>query len=490
MKTSTVLLCLLCLFITWNAASQNQFLNITTPMTKGREMYGSAILGDYIYLIGGNRGDEGFTLSVEKAHISPNGNLGAWQETSPLPASRCYIENSTLSLNDIVYVVGGMDGRRDTKSNTILWGRPREDGSIERWQESLPFPGPGVDCTVAVASPGYIHLVGGAVKDDIPVSHVWSARTSPDGSISGWERGPALPFKLWYHCGGVAGGYVWIWGGLTEHKSTSVNGAILYSPILSSGKLGAWQVSTRTLPQAFYSASASVSGQYLISFCPRYSGAEISNDIWYAYAYPTGLSQWVRIPTPIHARLYIGLATDYRRGHVYIPGGRKSKTRGDIDNTVYYFSLRGSKEEVQQETPAAADSLNATTYGSGRENLSYLQQSQSSEEHFKGYLPYDQARQTCLANKKPLILYFHTPTTRHSQQQREILLLFDASKYSDKVVFSEIDASRFPQIAQQHGIFKIPCWVFYNKHGNKITQRIGILKLGELEGYATFIDQQ
>jgi thiol-disulfide isomerase/thioredoxin len=454
-------------------------------------MYGAAVLGDYIYLIGGHRPGEGYTLSVEKARILPGGSLSKWEETTPLTSPRSYIENATMPLNDIVYIVGGMDGVRNVKCNTIIWGRPRADGVIEKWNISPPFPGQGVDCAVAAATPGYIHVIGGAVKGDVPVSECWSARIAADGSLKVWEQGPRLPFPLWYHSGGVAGGYVWIWGGLSQSKSTSVNRTILYAPILSSGRLGQWQVAKTPLPHGFYSASSTISGQYLISFCPRYSGAQLSNDIWYAYVGSKGVSEWVRVPTRIPSKLYIGLATDYRQGHVYIPGGRRSKTRTDVDNNVYYFKLAASQEE--QVSTAGSEQVSATTPSPQQpatQRLSYMQETGATAGSFAGFLSYNEARRVCLTEKKPLILYFHASGNVRCQKQAEIIQQLNTEQFRDKVVFSDIDARLFPQISQQHGVFRVPCWIFYNKQGRKITWKIGIVDQENLEGYAAHIDKQ
>ncbi|HPB30899.1 MAG TPA: hypothetical protein PLB62_05550 [Candidatus Sumerlaeota bacterium] len=111
----------------------------TTPMTFPRQMYGSVVLGNYLYLLGGNEPGKGYINSVQMANITDTGALGVWQNTSSLPKTLCYIENSTLALNDVLYIVSGMDGARDVCCNTIHWTRPKNDGHLEKWRESPPL---------------------------------------------------------------------------------------------------------------------------------------------------------------------------------------------------------------------------------------------------------------------------------------------------------------------------------------------------------------
>ena len=133
-KQSQILVCLILVFLTLGLSvtnsTENQFYKTTTPLSVPRQMYGSVVLGNYLYVIGGNiqgKGDdpEGYVKTVEMAYIYPNGTLGNWIQTTPLPQNRCYIHNCTLALNDIVYVVMGTEGKKQTVTNTIYWTRPQ-----------------------------------------------------------------------------------------------------------------------------------------------------------------------------------------------------------------------------------------------------------------------------------------------------------------------------------------------------------------------------
>jgi hypothetical protein len=463
--------------------AQERIYKITTPLPKGRQMYGAVVLGDYLYIIGGVRNQEqgGYTTKVERSRINKDGTLAAWEETTPLPANRSYIDNTTITLNDIVYIVGGLEGISDQKEKTILWSRPRIDGHLEPWQTSQPYPGEGVSCSAAIATPGYIHLIGGSIGNRTPTDKVWSAQVGPDGTVLGWEPGTSLPVPLWYHCAGVAGGNVWIWGGLTESSPDSVNRVIYYASILSSGRIGNWQISDSQIPEGFYSSSCTVSGRYLLNFCPRYAGNVISNDIWFAYLNPEGaLSGWTKLATDLPAKMYIGLASDYRRGFVYLLGGRLAQENYTLDNNVCAFRLAGrEREEASTQTPSPGVPAQTET----PTQPSYMQSAQMPVGRINGFLPYETARQLNKKQPKPLVLYFNSERARLCREQEENLKTFNMAPYQNKIVFAELNILNYPQLAQQYGIFRIPHWMFFDAGERIKFQKFGVIQARELGQY-------
>lgn len=484
---------ILFLLIFSNTFSQDKLYKITEPLKIPRQMYGTVILGDYIYIIGGNiqgQGDnpEGYVTSVEKAKINPDGTLGKWEATTSLPRNRCYINNSTLALNDIVYVVMGTEGVGGTAAKTIFWTKPRADGNLEPWRESIPYPGPGLKLVTAVTTPGYLNVIGGKDTEKKIYSDVWSAKIGADGSVIGWERGNPIPIPLFFHCSAVAGGRVWCWGGLLN-DSMVLNNKVFVAPILSSGKIGEWTFSGSTLPSPLYTAAVSVSGNYLLTFCPRYNPNLFTSDIWYAQVLPTGLTEWKKITTDISTKLYIGVATDYRRGYVYIPGGRinQDENPNSLDGRVYYFKLSG-----QQVTDVKTDSTNTEnsfSQSGGNENLSYTQQNTKSIASPPGFYNYEQARQIAQTKKIPMVLYFYTHKASKCIEQTSILQKYNPLNYSNKIIFAEANAIYLPQIAQQYGVFRIPCWIFFDSTGNVKFRQQGVLQIAQLENYLQQITQ-
>lgn len=483
MYKQIIILLICCLCVMQIAGAQEIQFKTTTPLKAGRQMAGAVVLGDYLYVISGNKELMGYSTSVEMAKINPDGTLGEWKETTPLPTERSYIDNSTLALNDIVYVVAGKRGSTNTNTNTIYWTRPLPTGELEPWQESFPYPGNGVQCAPAVATQGYIHLIGG-LEDNKVTDSVWAAKVGGDGSIISWEEENPLPTPLWYHNAGVAGGRVWVWGGLINQDSsaidnTAVQRTVFYAPILPSGKIGAWRQSPNNLSKGFYCTSSTVSGPFLLSFCARYGTMILSNEIWFANVTSEGLSNWTSQASNIKARLYICLATDYRRGIVYIPGGRINRDDFIFDNTVYYIKL-ASGQKADEKTDAAVtvdQSAQQKTGGS----LSYIAQAKETSSGIPGFLPYNQAQQMVTQQGKPLAIYFCSSKAKRCQEQVQILSGMNFSPYSTKFVFSMVETTQFPQIAQQHGVFRVPAWIFYDVFGAEKIRKNGILQPAEIE---------
>ncbi|OQB21615.1 MAG: hypothetical protein BWY12_01360 [candidate division BRC1 bacterium ADurb.Bin183] len=455
----------------------------TTPLRAGRQMAGAVVLGDYLYVISGNVDGMGYSNSVEMAKINPDGTLGEWKNTTPLPTDRSYIDNSTLVLNDIVYVVAGKHGSLEKRTNTIYWTRPLPTGELEPWRESFPFPGNGVQCAPAVATQGYIHLLGGLESNSVS-DKVWAAKVGGDGSIISWEEENPLPTPLWYHNAGVAGGRVWVWGGLINIDSSPTDNitpqrAVYFAPILPSGKLGAWMQSPNSLPKGFFCTSSTVSGPFLLSFCARYGTLLVSNDIWFANVTKEGISNWTCQPSNIKARLYICLATDYRRGIVYIPGGRIKRDDFVFDNNVYYVKLAsGQKEDDKTDAAVTMDQSAQQKTGS---TLSYMTQAKETVSSRAGFLPYNQAQYLVTQQSKPLAIYFCSAKAKKCQEQDRVLSGLNLDSHSGKVVFAMVETSQFPQIAQQHGVFRVPVWIFYDVSGVEKIRKDGVLQPVEID---------
>lgn len=477
----------LCTLMTITACAfcQQKLFIETSPMTQGRQMHGMVVLGDFIYSLGGDTKSEGYAKSIEKALINPDGSLGKWSPVKPLPTTISYVDNATLALNDILYVVSGWDESKKKALNTILWTRPLPNGDLENWQTSQPYPGEGVNCASSVATPGYIHVIGGLLTNNTATDLVWSAKIGQNGEISGWEQGSQLPAKLWYHCSGVAGGYVWVYGGLYVNDNKAANKNVYFAPILSDGKIGKWQTYQKQQPTGFYGASCTVSGEYLIAFCPRYAGGVVSNDVWYSMVTPQGLSDWAKMPADILSRVYMAIATDYRRQTVYISGGRQSIPKRDVyNNQVYYIKLV-RKQQGAANTDASV-TVTDTNQQSAGSRLSYMTQNlqQGAAGTNPGFITYSSARQILETNKKPFILYFYSNNAMYCTQQTEILKTFNSSTYSASVIFAEVETSSFPQAAQQYGVFRVPTWLFFNSSGKEIFRKSGVLQAAELDNYA------
>ena len=484
MKNLTFLSIILCIFLfTFQAAG---FYETTTPLPSPRQMYGCAVLGDYVYVLGGNTTD-GFVSEVLKAPVMSGGKLGQWSRTTSMPHPRAYIGNTTLALNDVIYVLGGSDENTGANKKTILWTKPMANGELKPWRESPPVPGTGISCSAGISTPGHIHALGGLSgnisEGGKPVSNVWSAVIDQNGDFVQWRAGPSMPQPLWFHNAAVAGGRVWVWGGLTSPEPTSVNSNIFSAPIMADGAIGQWRTEQVSLPTGFYRCACAASGNYLISFCPSYSGSRTSNDIWYAEVQNGRMSPWKKLDTNLETRVYISVATDYRRGKIYLTGGRRRRKTGfeDVLNTCYIFHLAG-----KSATTAGASQSGQTagyTGATGSANLSYQHATTNTGDVLPGFVPYATARSRRQQQSMPMIIYFHLPRSRDCQQQLQIMKQFDFTKYRDKALLVWVNPSLFPQFTQQLGVFKSPTWIRFDVFGNEKERKTGVLSRQELTNW-------
>jgi len=484
------------------AAQGQQFVQRTTDMAQPRAFHGSAVMGDFLYMFGGSvaKGpgatDEGPSGSVSKSRILEGGRLGPWEETTPLPQPRLYIGASTLVLNDVVYIVGGSNRTRDgERYNTAIYSRPLPNGTLLPWAESAPYSTTGLSTMAAVSTPGHIHVIGGMAQTaDVPTTEVWTNPIYSDGSMGAWVAGPPMPVPLWFHSAGTAGGRVYVWGGLqVATPGAEASPAVLSAPILGSGKLGAWRRERTTLPQPFNSASSATAGPYLMSFSPRYPGKAPSSDVWFATAGPGGLSAFSGPrDAEIPIKLYHAAATDYRRGTIFVSGGRaaqRNEKGGETLPNVHFFQLSGQARELAEKGWVAANQAHLNTVaaisasnGERATTLSYIADSAAAAIPVAGFKPYGDARREAEQGGRPLVLYFNTAVAAPCVEQAAILKSPEFQKLTSAAAFGWVDTEAFPQIAQQLGVWRVPTWVFFDKSGNEAAaaRTAGVLSAEEL----------
>ncbi len=441
---------------------------VAGQMINKRQMHGSVILGNYLYVIGGELGGVNtaiWTDSVETARINPDGTLGKAFMNTPMPEKRAYISSSTVSVNDIVYVIGGDEG--GTRFNTVLWARPSASGMLETWNKSSPFAETGRGFFPVVTTPGYLHLLGGNDSNQRPLTDVISGKISSSGEIIEWEAGPALPKPLWFHQAATLGGRVWIWGGLSgSSNARTISKGVYSAPILGNGELGLWRRESQVPDKPASSASTATAGSFLISFFGRYENRSVSREVWFNKLDGSQLGEWMSIGTTIPVNLYTTTATDYRRGNVYIPCGRNNPREhpDSVENNVYMLSLApGLKEDL-------ADSSDYT----------YEVQDKLSDSAVAGFHSYNDAVERFESSTLPLVLYFNIEGAALCKEQKQALVEGGFSSIYGNGIFSWIDVKDWPQVAEELGIYRAPAWLIYDQNKNEVYRNYGVVSVDEL----------
>lgn len=474
-------------------AQSSDFIISTRPMPNNRAFHGSAVMGDFLYVFGGRTsegdgdGDEVDSTSSLFARIGLDGQLGDWGETTPLPGPRYYISNSTLVMNDVVYIVGGSDAvLGGTRINTAIWSRPLPNGTLTPWQESAPFGEP-LSTPAAVTTPGHLHVIGGQVGGSEISNRVWTNQIFADGSLSQWSPGPALPVPLWFHQAGVSGGRVYVWGGLMVPQSEGVNPipAILSAPIMSTGRLGPWRREPVNLPHGFYSGPSTVAGNFLMSFLPRGPDRNVVREAFYSQVMPGGrLTNWASRPAQIENSIYHAVAPDYRRGSIYITGGRTGRNPQEslpMTNHVNYFTLSPAARQEAERTWLAAVRAHENTVsaapapGEQTTVLTYVADRELQEGAVEGFQTVSEARRRADRERVPLIMYFNLRDAAPCVEQNEKINTPEFRRLTEVAAFAWIDSSEYPQLVQQMAVYRVPTWIFYDATGQERYRQIGIL---------------
>lgn len=463
-----------------------QVLQPATPLPVGRAFHGAAVLGDFLYVFGGSWDAPGRGQSpvgtVHVAKVAEDGGLSHWITTTPITKPRHYISNSTIVLNDTVYILGGstevVDGAR---VNTIAWTRPQPNGILQPWRESEPFSETGLSAVAGFATPGWLHLTGGLRPDDTTSSSVWSVRLNRDGSPGTWRRGPELPEPLWFHNAAVVGGRAYLWGGLNDDipGQRVPSDRVYTAPILASGLLGEWERVDVRLPRGIYSAVSAVAGPYLFSICPRYQGGTRSSDILWTYITPDGMQEWRRTTSGITNQLYRATATDYRRGGIYVVGGKPDLGTPPQPQT-FFIALSPAAREAGEQSWSEKQVASARASGATVDvdpatgSLAFTDQNRDLAGSLPGFYNLEAAQALSVSQRMPMVMYFGAEGTQPAADQLGLISSEDFSALLERAVFAYVDARREPQTAQSYGVFRVPTWIFFDSGGRNRERLFGV----------------
>jgi len=477
------------------------FIKTTTPVSPPRQMYGAAVVKDWLYIIGGNEdtSDESvaYIKNVSRAKINHDGSIGKWAPTTPLPVSRSYINNTTLTLNDTIYIVGGLYGDEDIKLRTVLWSRADANGNLSPWLESGESPLPGVSCSTAVAAANRIHQIGGSLGGGNPTDQVSTAILNANGEVTGWKISPSLPQPLWFHCAGIVHHTIFVWGGLIDSSSSDTSDKIFYAPLDAQGDIVEWKVYPQRLDLPHYSASGTVSGKYLISFTPRYHGGSLSGDILYTKVDQNFLHPFQRMEANIYARLYNAVATDTSKGVVYLPGGRSQRDEYIFDQKTYFIPIGASTAGVgtpgqfnlagSTSTAPVSPASQPTQNSQPVLNVSN-QQSNHSDNLLSRFTTVSEAKNRVSQNPQPFVILYINPSEPASSQQMEILRQIGVSGIDEKVMLvAATPASDFKFITDS-GVNEFPHWNFYDKNSQLVISKKGTLELDSIKGAISLLN--
>jgi hypothetical protein len=176
----------------FDAAGVLQKWKATSPMKTGRYALGTAAYGDYIYAAGGQTGAD-YLDSIERTKVRADGELEAWQSSTPLPQPRAAF--GMIVYKDTMYVIGGSN--RSGTLYTVGYATLKDSGDIGFWgtAEQADAYSAMVEAAKARSAERVVEIEG-VVKEVLQTgTYTYVQVQKSDGSTE-WIAGPKLDIAV------------------------------------------------------------------------------------------------------------------------------------------------------------------------------------------------------------------------------------------------------------------------------------------------------
>jgi hypothetical protein len=303
------------------------------------------------------------TTAVFRGSVEESGAISAWDASvTQLPGERAYhavavatpytAPVDTASAGHI-YAIGGMDADGATLSS-VRYGTVGLDGSVGAWQNTSDLPAPLHSARARVYR-GYLYVVGGATGENAPVADAYRAPVSADGSLGGWEPIPSLPTATAYHGFANFGPYLYVVGGDTAvvapessgASGTETAGTYMARIDMRDGTVPAWAATSAPGKARGKHGVMSAGGSVVVT-SGMYSGQVGSSENTYAILEPDGtLSSWGGatgssliqevLGYGIFNQAAISFVDAAGNGHVVVLGGGIRGSDGAASAGVVYY---------------------------------------------------------------------------------------------------------------------------------------------------------
>ncbi len=164
----------------------------------GRFHHASAVKGRTLFISGGMHvtGANGDNASdVFAADLGETGELGAWRTLRPLPAKRSH--HASFVHEDWLYVLGGLRGNPAGTHEVltdVLRARIEADGSLGEWTKLSDLPKPLSTHAVLIHA-GHLWVIGGIEDGHHFTDSVRRAKLLEDGGLGPWLSAAPLPVR-------------------------------------------------------------------------------------------------------------------------------------------------------------------------------------------------------------------------------------------------------------------------------------------------------
>ncbi|MNX74079.1 Kelch motif protein [compost metagenome] len=233
---------------------QTGYAHRRVGLVTGRRRHSSVVLGDYLYVIGGENAG-GALHTLERAAINADGTLRPFVAAGTLGTARW--GHTTAIIGQYLYVIGGYNG---DYLNTVERATINADGTLGGFS-----PVAGVTLTkrrrehASAVVGNFLYVLGG--YDGSYLNHVERAEINPDGTLKPFVQVGGFAYARSGHSSAVVGNYLYIMGGYNGSYLSNVERAAIDS---ASGELGDFAtVPGVSLSSARSHGASAVIGSYL-----------------------------------------------------------------------------------------------------------------------------------------------------------------------------------------------------------------------------------
>ena len=298
------------------------FSATSTTLGTARASFGTLLVGNRLYVVGGNSGGLDSDLpTVEYASVDTSGAISTFSALPAtgagayvLPAPR--MGYSAVTLGSYVYLIGGYE---TNVVATVLRATMQADGTLSSF---VQMPTTGANAVVltsprqdmAVASTGnWLYVIGGDTGGTDPLKTVERAAINSDGTISSFSlvSGVNLVNQRRSHTAAVVGGLLYAIGGqMGGSNAYTVLNSLESASINSDGSIGTF-ANAGTMTTARVNHRTVVLGNYLYAI----GGTGTNGSVERAPISGNSLGAFVALPTSgvngvtqSSPRVYCGIA--------------------------------------------------------------------------------------------------------------------------------------------------------------------------------------
>ena len=153
----------------------------------------AAITTDSVVVAGGRNNTTGFATVWTASWDAGTGTIGSWSAQQALPAAVVY--GAMASWGTTVYVIGGSPAGAASGAVSSVWTASSASGQVSAWTAAPPLPVKLQQAYAAVIG-NWLVVAGGLGTSGTAVASTWYSAINADGSLAGWQQGPALPLAV------------------------------------------------------------------------------------------------------------------------------------------------------------------------------------------------------------------------------------------------------------------------------------------------------